>query len=350
MSERTLRGAAVQLCPKLADVDANLDRSRKLILDALAAGAQWVVLPELFTTGITFDDRMLDGHRPLEGEPMQLLKELASRAGGGVAGSFLAERGGHVYNTFVLALSDGTVATHDKDFPSGPIEHAYYAGGEDAEFAAVLREHGIAAGDEPIPSRNDNNTNGVFSLPSINIGAAVCWEMIRHRTVDRMLGKIDVVFACSAWPNIDPDFALPGMSREQVVDLNAVLLATLQNAPNRLVNILGIPVVHANLVGPVRASKFFDDSVELVTEFVGESKIVDAHGRTLAVRSASEGEGLVVADVSLEKAPPNESLGDEFWLAELSPTLKDLWYSGGARGRDYYLQTTHPYRNRSRDE
>ena len=51
-----------------------------------------MVLPAFFTTGLAFDDSMLNGHRPLRGEPLQLLKELASEGDATVAGSFLAER------------------------------------------------------------------------------------------------------------------------------------------------------------------------------------------------------------------------------------------------------------------
>ena len=321
-----------RLQPELGDIDANLENARQLVRQAFSHGAQWVVLPEFFTSGIVFDDLLLTSYRPLNGEPMQLLKELAAEGNARVGGSYLAERNGNVYNTFVLALPDGQVFTHDKDFPSGPIEHAYYAGGEDAEYVAVLREYGVTVGGDPIPSRKDNNKDGVFRLPGTDTGVALCWEMIRHRTVARMLGKIDVVFASSAWPDIDPATGFPGMSYEQIVDLNGTLLAMLQNAPNRLAQMLGVPVIHANLIGSLRATKLFDVPVEFVTRFCGESKVVNAQGQTLASRSAAEGEGLVVTDLNLERATPQAAECDEFWIAELNSALKELWYSQGAVG------------------
>ena len=342
----SLRVAAVQMQPELGNVDANLDNAAQLVRQAFSDGAKWVVLPELFTTGIAFDDCMLDGHRPLDGEPMRMLKELAVEGGAMVGGSYLAEFNGHVYNTFALASSDGQVFTHDKDFPSGPIEHAYYAGGEDAEFISLLQDAAVGAEtQQPIPTRDQNNKEGVFSLPRMAAGVALCWEMIRHRTVQRLAGKIDVLLASSAWPIIDPDVGFPGMSREQVVELNSVLLAMLQDAPNRLARMLGVPVVHANLVGPQRATKLFDQPVEVLTRFCGESKVVNANGKTVACRSASEGEGLVVADLEFEKTSPEPARSDEFWIPELHPILKDLWYIQGRVGREYYLQTTYPHRS-----
>ncbi len=345
MSNRsTLRAAAVQLRPELGNVDANLERSRELVRQAFREGARLVVLPEFFTTGITFDESMLAGHRPFGGEPMQMLLELAAEGKCMVGGSYLAEAGGHVYNTFALARADGTVVTHDKDFPSGAIEHAYYAGGEDDVFVSALQEFGVADVVGHIPSRNGNNKDGVFSLPEMNVGAALCWEMIRHRTVARLLGKVDLVLAGSAWPTIDPDVGFPGMDYEQIVGLNTKLLSMLRNAPVRLAEMLGVPVIHANLVGPVHATALFGQSVEVVTHFPGESRIVDARGKTLANRSELEGEGIVVADICLDKSSPKNLQTDDFWIPEMSPLLKDLWYHQAALGRDYYLHTTVPYR------
>jgi predicted amidohydrolase len=344
--QRSIRVAAIQSQPQLGDVDANLENVRKLVRRAFSAGAQWVVLPEFFTTGIIFDDSLLAGHRPLDGAPMQLLKELAREGGATVGGSYLAESDRDVYNTFVLAHRDGKVYTHDKDFPSGPIEHAYYAGGEDAEFAATLRAYGVQVSGEPIPSRPANNQAGVFALPDFNVGAALCWEMIRRRTVTRMVGKVDMVLACSAWPSIEPEWGFPGMSHEQIVGLDANLLVMLQNAPNHLARMLGVPVVHANFVGTLQATQLFGQSVTFATRYCGESKVVDARGTTVACRPAAEGEGVVVADLSLERTLPEDTPGDAFWMAELTPVLKELWYNQGAVGREYYLRTARPFRTR----
>ena len=87
------------------DVPANLERARQLVRAAIKQGAAWIVLPEFFTSGYGAgnDPALIDAHRPVDGEPTRLLKELAKECGGAVGGSFLAQGGKDTYNTFVLA-------------------------------------------------------------------------------------------------------------------------------------------------------------------------------------------------------------------------------------------------------
>lgn len=339
-----LRAAAIQFRPELGNVDVNLEKSRCLVRQAISMGATCIVLPEFFTTGITFDDSMLMAYRPVTGEPTQMLIESAKEGGATIGGSFLAESGGHVFNTFVLAHPNGQVFTHDKDFPSGPIEHAYYCGGEDEAFLSALRDHGIPVTSNAISSRQANNQSGVFALPEMSVGVALCWEMIRHRTVARLLNKVDLVLAGSAWMELDSDIGFPGMNREAIVDLNATLLAMLKQAPIRLAELLGVPVVHANLVGPLRAHRLFGQQVDFITHFAGESQIVAPDGTILASRPGSAGEGVVVADIPPGHPVPADITENEFWIPRLTPVLQSLWYEQGLVGREYYLHTTVPRR------
>jgi predicted amidohydrolase len=344
MSSKTVRAAAVQLQAEVGKIDANLEKACCLVDRAIAAGAEYIVLPEFFSSGMTFDDSMLTAPRPLGAAPMQMLKERAMEGGVTIAGSLLAEHNGHVYNTCAVVCPDGEIYTHDKDFPSGPIESAYYAGGEDSVFVGLLRDRGISAEDDAIPGRDGNDRDGVFPLPNISLGAAMCWEMIRHRTIARLRGRVDLVLAGSAWMEIDPDVGFPGMSRNEIVELNKILISMLREAPVRLATLLGVPVIHANLVGPIPSHKLFDQSVDFVSNFAGESQIVTAHGETLARRSGSQGEGIIVADVPLEKCRPPDTQGETFWLRSLPPVLEELWYEKGAIGRQYYLRTAMPHR------
>src|SRR5688572_31714653 len=54
-AQKRVRVAAIQLHPKLADVSANLVRSEQLIREAISRQAEWIVLPEFFTSGLAFD-------------------------------------------------------------------------------------------------------------------------------------------------------------------------------------------------------------------------------------------------------------------------------------------------------
>ncbi len=99
-----------------------MTKAARLVERTVSKRAQTVVLPEFFTSGLGYHPAMMHAHRPLNGEPMQMLKHLAKEHGIWLGGSFLAESEGHVYNSFVLAIPDGRVFTHDKDFPTGAIE------------------------------------------------------------------------------------------------------------------------------------------------------------------------------------------------------------------------------------
>src|SRR5688572_11647471 len=75
---RRVRVAAVQMHASLGAVDANLENAEHWARLALREGAQWIVLPEFFTTAIAVHpSRLIDAYRPLDGEPMDLLKRLA---------------------------------------------------------------------------------------------------------------------------------------------------------------------------------------------------------------------------------------------------------------------------------
>ena len=113
-----LKVAAIQLSPKLADVKANLHQAEQLIQEALRKNAQWIALPEMFTSAAAFHPDMLKAIQPIDGAPLQLLKKLSRRGNAVIGGSFIAKHKQGVFNTFVLVLPDGSVLQHNKDFPT----------------------------------------------------------------------------------------------------------------------------------------------------------------------------------------------------------------------------------------
>ena len=80
--------AAVQMHALLGDVGANLKTAARLVEQAAKQGAETVVLPEFFTSGLGYHPVMMHAHRPLNGEPMQLLKRLSKTHGIVLGGSF----------------------------------------------------------------------------------------------------------------------------------------------------------------------------------------------------------------------------------------------------------------------
>ncbi|NVM52933.1 MAG: hypothetical protein HWN66_04460 [Candidatus Helarchaeota archaeon] len=105
-----MRIAASQM---MADESANLKMAERLATQAFTEGAEWVILPEFFTSAMGFHPKILEVAQPLDGKPMQLLKVLAVKHKGVIGGSFIALRGSDSYNTFVLAFPDGTTYFHE---------------------------------------------------------------------------------------------------------------------------------------------------------------------------------------------------------------------------------------------
>lgn len=136
-----------------------------------------IALPEFFTTGIAFDPALRDAALPPEGAATELLRTLAHHYDALVGGSFLCrDKDGHVRNAYFAADATGMIGRHDKDLPT-MWENAFYIGGQD---------------------------DGVFRAGTLNVGAAVCWELMRTRTARRMRAHVDLVMAGSGWWSIPP--------------------------------------------------------------------------------------------------------------------------------------------------
>ena len=105
-----MRAAAIQLEAVLADVPANLEQSERLVGEAAGAGAEWIALPEFFTTGMGFDERLAGAALAPDGAATQLLTDLGRRHGVTVGGSFLCrDPDGHARNAYFLVGPDGTI-------------------------------------------------------------------------------------------------------------------------------------------------------------------------------------------------------------------------------------------------
>jgi len=101
----------------VGNVAANLDKADRLVDEAAGSGAGLIILPEFFTSAACFQPGLLDAVQPLNGKVMDFLVSKAKKHQAYVGGSFIAAREGERYNTFVLAMPDGSTALHDKASP-----------------------------------------------------------------------------------------------------------------------------------------------------------------------------------------------------------------------------------------
>ena len=109
------RIACCQLDPVLGDVEANTDLIATSIADAVAAGADIVVLPELATSGYMFADA--DEARAAALQPTdERFAKWAAAVGDSIAVFGFAEASGDgkLYNSAAVVDSDGVVAIYRK--------------------------------------------------------------------------------------------------------------------------------------------------------------------------------------------------------------------------------------------
>jgi predicted amidohydrolase len=302
------RIAVVQPALTLGEVERNLERIEDLVRDAHGEHSPEVILvPEACTTPNVFAKLMRSTPRPVDGQPFQLLTQLARELGCVVGGGFIAVRGEHTYGTFVLAEPDGAVHLHDKDMPTAWERH-FYAGGDDQ---GVIRSETLGC----------------------EVGLMSGWEWARFRTSARVrAGGAHVVLGGMCWTSTP--IGWPSPMRSWVEREHAIWRAQARALPGQVARLTGVPVAHASHVGPVKSGTPLCPGIPWKTQMLGESQICDRDGTILARLTLEDGEGHVAADVDLTPAPtPLDPIEQRFWIPRFTPTVRTTcraMYSHGA--------------------
>lgn len=305
----SIKVAAVQMRAEVGAVSRNLASAERLAKEAFRRGAQWVILPEFFTSAVAFTPAMLSAWQPLEGSPLVLMRKLAREHDGVVGGSFIAKSGADCFNSFLLVFPDGQYFKHDKDLPT-MWENNYYIGGSD---------------------------DGVLNTPAGSVGAAMCWELIRSQTPRRLLNKVGMVVGGSCWW----DNRLPVRPKEE--EEQAILRNMLRDAPVQLARRLGVPVIHASHAGDFEGLTPGNESKSYVSRFLGETQIVDGHGKVLARMTYEDGEGVVTAEITPGQVTGDLApIPDDFWVVSLPPGAIKAWEYLNPLGQQYYATTFRP--------
>ena len=301
-----MRVAAIQLQTVIGDIDANLAACEKLAVMAAGEGAEWIILPEFFTTGAGFFPELAQLSLPPDGIATSLLLSLAKRHGAVVGGSFLCrDDDGHVRNAFFLATPEGIAGRHNKDIPT-MWENCFYIGGTD---------------------------DGLIEVDNLTVGVALCQEFNRTQTLERLRGKADIVVGGSfTWgaPEGIPFHHYLQTSIERYTDW----------APP-FAKLVGCPVVEATHCGRIRCKTPLLP-MPYVTNLGGGAIICDAAGNILARRAGSEGAGIVVADVEAGRVKTSGPEPAGFWIQELDPLSKVGWHVQGWHGRRWYRRHVAP--------
>ena len=301
-----MRVAAIQLETVIGDVEANLSACQRLADAAAHEGAQWIILPEFFTTGMGFLPELAQHSLPPNGPATDLLSALAKRHGAVVGGSFLCrDDDGHVRNAFFLATPEGIAGRHDKDIPT-MWENCFYISGTD---------------------------DGLIKVGDTTAGVALCQEFNRTLTVTRLRGKADLVVGGSfAWgaPEGTPFYRYLQTSIERYTDWAA-----------QFAKLVGCPVVEATHCGSIRCRTPLLP-MEYVTDLCGGAVVCDARGNVLARRAKADGAGVVLADIEVGRVVSTERIPTGFWIQELDTLSKLGWHVQGWHGRRWYRRHVAP--------
>ena len=113
----------------------------------------------------------------------------------------------------------------------------------------------------------------------------------------------------------------------------------IMETPRRLARLVGAPVVHASIVGPIPGAASVDGPGSRTLQFSGESQIVDGYGRSIAIRHFAEGEGILVGEIEPGRVMPTEAIPDGvFWTPEGPSNTSTGWHTSGAARRAIYLK------------
>ncbi len=304
---RTIKAVAIQPSLRIGQVDWNLRRCADLVDQAAREHSPDVImLPEACTSPNAHGPLMLDVARPVDGEPLQVLRALAQQHGCLVGAGFIAIRGSETRGTYALCEPDGSVHLHDKDIPSF-WEHSYYRRGKD---------------------------DGVATTSLGTVGLANGWEWGRTQTCARMLGRVQLVGGGMHFPSY-PDWPL---TKKWFIDRDQELFTQYgRELPGRVARFLGVPAIHPSHVGEFEMDTPMVPGLKWRSHTIGQTQITDADGLRLGYLGYEDGEGYVAAEITLEDEPrPRDPLPNTFWNSEFPISAHIVWLAGNAHGRTAY--------------
>jgi predicted amidohydrolase len=287
-----------------APVTDRLVRAKNLIAQAAQAGAQLVVLPEVFNTGYEYTDDNYRLAEPMGGQTATWMKKTAARYGIHLAGTFLRLQDGDIYNTCLLAAPDQRTWHYDKCYP-WMWERAYFCPGK-----------GITVADTDLGK----------------IGVLICWDVAHPPLWQEYAGKVDLMLASSCPPAAqNMTLIFPDGRRVEFSELGPMMRLIKRNSDEtfgehlrRQSSNLNVPVAHTTGTGLFRSKlprpgislasfllsaphlwKQIPQAEHVIVEskYFNETYVADASGNVLA-HVQPEVEAFALAEIEISDTQP----------------------------------------------
>ncbi|MBU0704821.1 MAG: carbon-nitrogen hydrolase family protein [Chloroflexi bacterium] len=303
--KRTIKIAAVQMDANPTPTADRLARADRLVTDAAEAGAQLVVLPELFNTGYAYSDANHRLAEPLNDPTATWMKETAARLNVHLAGSLMLLDQDEVYNALLLFAPDGRMWRYDKNYPWG-WERGYF---------------------------RDGNRITVAETDLGDIGMMICWDTAHTQLWRRHAGRVDLMLIASCPPDVsNPTFHFPDGDALTFDDMGP-LMGSLKGSArlvfddmiNQQAAWLDVPAVNTVGCGRIRTAipngrasfltflflspwlvRYLPQAsqMQMSCDMTPGCKVVDANGCVLAELTQEQGETFTVAEVTLADEKP----------------------------------------------
>jgi len=297
--------ATTQLDVTPAPLSERLERAGSLVTQAVEAGAQLVVLPELFNTGYAYRNENYALAEPPGGPTSVWMEQTSARLKIHLAGSLFLRDRQDIYNALLLTAPDGRVWRYDKNYPWG-WERAYFRG----RRSITIAETSLGA-----------------------IGLMLCWDVAHANLWRQYAGRVDLVVACSCPPNIpDPTYHFPDGTHVTSAQMGPVFGSLRQSGQRAFVDTpaqqtawLGVPYISSTACGDLQTpipnplGSFLSliptapwlfrhlpqiRHVEVRASLVEAARIFSAEGRQLTGLCSQNGESFALAEVNLPEKPP----------------------------------------------
>jgi hypothetical protein len=302
---RTVKVATTQMDAAPAPLRERLERAERIVTQAARAGAQLIVLPELFNTGYAYTDDNFRLAEPIDGTTSTWMKDISARLGIHLAGTFLLLEDGEIYDTMLLFSPNGKMWRYDKNYPWA-WERGYF---------------------------RERRGTTIANTELGDLGMMICWDLGHVNLWKQYAGKVDMMALASCPPDApNASYDFPSGEKLNFGDMGPMMNA-IQSAGKEFfgkmvdqqAQWLGVPAVNSGASGRVQTRvpkagallgtflffapkiiKLLSQANQLLMtcELIPSCKIVDASGQVVVERTPIEGEGFIMAEVSFADSKP----------------------------------------------